>query len=50
MAANGWDAFSARAFGFQVAWCNRGRQPAERLPEPPDAEVRSLAEVAELVG
>ena len=50
VSANGWDAFSARAFGFQVAWCNRGRQPAERLPEPPDAEVRSLAEIAELVG
>lgn len=50
VSANGWDAFSARAFGFQVAWCNRGRQPAERLPASPDAEVRSLAEVAELVG
>ncbi len=50
VSANGWDAFSARAFGFRVAWCNRGRQPAERLPERPDAEVRSLAEVAELLG
>ncbi len=49
VSANGWDAFSARAFGFRVAWCNRARQPAERLPEPPDAQVASLAGVAELV-
>ncbi len=50
VSSNGWDAFSARAFGFRVAWCNHARQPAERLPEPPDAEVASLGEVADLVG
>ncbi len=49
VSSNGWDAFSARAFGFRVAWCNRARQPPERLPEPPDAEVTSLSEVAGLV-
>ncbi len=50
VSANGWDAFSARAFGLRVAWCNRGRQPEERLPERPDVEVHSLAEVAALFG
>lgn len=49
VSANGWDAFSAKAFGLRVAWCNRAGQPAERLPSEPDAEVRSLAEVAGLL-
>ncbi len=50
VSANGWDAFSAKAFGLHVAWCNRTRQPAERLPDAPDAQVASLAEVPPLVG
>jgi 2-haloacid dehalogenase len=49
ISANGWDAFSAKAFGFQVAWCNRTRQPPERIPDRPDVEVRSLGEVVELL-
>jgi 2-haloacid dehalogenase len=49
VSANGWDAFSAKAFGFRVAWCNRSRQPSERIPDRPDFEVRSLAEVVELL-
>ncbi len=50
VSANGWDAFGAKAFGLRVAWCNRAAQPRERLPEPPDAEIRSLAELPALVG
>jgi 2-haloacid dehalogenase len=50
VSANGWDAFSARAFGLRVAWCNRAGQPRERIPDPPDAEVRSLAEIPALLG
>lgn len=50
VSANGWDAWGAKAFGFRVAWCNRTGQPAERMPEPPDAEIRSLAEVPGLLG
>jgi 2-haloacid dehalogenase len=49
VSANGWDAFAASASGLRVAWCNRSRQPAERLPGAPDVVVRSLAEVAALV-
>jgi len=43
VSSNGWDAFSAKALGFRVLWCNRFEQPAERLPERPDAEVVTLA-------
>jgi len=50
VSSNGWDAFSARAFGLRVAWCNRTGQPPERLPEPPDAEIRSLEEIPALLG
>jgi len=49
VSANGWDAFSAKAFGFHVAWCNRTRQPPERIPDRPDVEVQSLPEVGELL-
>ena len=48
--ANGWDAYAASAFGMRVVWCNRQGQRAERLPGKPDAEIRSLAEMPELVG
>jgi 2-haloacid dehalogenase len=50
VSANGWDAFAAKAFGFRVAWCNRGGQPPERLPERPDVEIGALAEVPGLPG
>ncbi|HSM91593.1 MAG TPA: haloacid dehalogenase type II [Anaeromyxobacteraceae bacterium] len=48
--SNGWDAYGAKAFGLRVAWCNRSRQPAERLPAAPDVEIRSLAELPALLG
>jgi 2-haloacid dehalogenase len=50
VSANGWDAAGAKAAGLRVAWCNRTGQPVERLGEPPDAIVRSLAELPALVG
>jgi 2-haloacid dehalogenase len=50
VSSNGWDAYAAKAFGLRVAWCNRGGQPPERLPEKPDAEVGALAEVPGLLG
>lgn len=48
--SNGWDAYAASAFGMQVVWCNRYRQPAERLPGGPDREITSLAQLPALVG
>jgi len=50
VSGNGWDACGARAFGLRVAFCNRAGQPAERIPEPPDAVVRALSEVPALLG
>ncbi|HVX65028.1 MAG TPA: haloacid dehalogenase type II [Bryobacteraceae bacterium] len=43
--SNGWDAWSASAFGMRVVWCNRYGQRPERLPGLPDHEVRSLADL-----
>jgi 2-haloacid dehalogenase len=31
-------------------WCNRYNQPRERLPGTPEREIRSLAELAGLLG
>jgi 2-haloacid dehalogenase len=47
--ANGWDAYAASAFGLRVVWCNRARQPRERLPGAPDRVIGSLAELPELL-
>jgi 2-haloacid dehalogenase len=49
VSSNGWDAYAARACGLRVIWCNRFHQPAERIPATPDAEIRTLAELAQLV-
>lgn len=50
VSSNGWDAFSAKAFGFQVVWCNRFDQAPERIPAPPDVEIRSLSDFPEILG
>jgi 2-haloacid dehalogenase len=43
LSSNGWDAYSAKAFGFQVLWCNRFGQAPERIPSTPDAEIGDLS-------
>lgn len=45
LSSNGWDAYSAKAFGFRVLWCNRFGQAPERIPETPDAQITTLAEL-----
>ncbi len=50
VSANSWDAFSAKAYGLRVAWCNRFGQAPERIPALPDGEIRTLAELPEIVG
>lgn len=50
LSSNGWDAFSAKAFGFQVLWCNRFGQAPERIPATPDGEIRTLAELPDWLG
>jgi 2-haloacid dehalogenase len=49
LSSNGWDAYSAKAFGFRVLWCNRLRQEPERIPETPDAQIATLAELPAIV-
>ena len=43
LSSNGWDAYSAKAFGFRVLWCNRFGQAAERIPTTPDGEIADLS-------
>jgi 2-haloacid dehalogenase len=43
VSSNGWDAAGAKAFGYQVAWCNRTNAPAEELAVLPDLEVTTLS-------
>jgi 2-haloacid dehalogenase len=49
LSSNGWDAYSAKAFGFRVLWCNRFGQSPEQLPETPDAQIATLAELPSIV-
>jgi 2-haloacid dehalogenase len=49
LSSNGWDAYSAKAFGFRVLWCNRFGQASERIPETPDAQIATLAELPDIV-
>jgi 2-haloacid dehalogenase len=48
--SNGWDAYGAKAFGFNVVWCNRFNQAAERLPGTPDGQIKSLEELPTIIG
>jgi 2-haloacid dehalogenase len=50
ISSNGWDAYSAKAFGFYVIWCNRFLQVPERIPKTPDAEISTLSELQEVIG
>lgn len=43
LSSNSWDAFSAKAFGFRVLWCNRFGQVPERIPSAPDGEITDLS-------
>ena len=48
VSSNGWDAYSAKAFGFRVLWCNRSGQCPEGIPATPDAEIATLAALPDL--
>lgn len=49
LSSNSWDAFSAKAFGFRVLWCNRFGQVPERIPAMPDGEMTDLSGLPELL-
>jgi 2-haloacid dehalogenase len=42
VSSNGWDVAGAKAFGYQVAWCNRTGAPEEELGARPDLIVSAL--------
>lgn len=50
ISSNGWDAFSAKAFGFRVLWCNRFHQVPEQIPETPDGEIGDLTQLPTILG
>jgi 2-haloacid dehalogenase len=49
VSSNCWDALGAKSFGFTVYWINRSGAPVDRLGFTPDAQVQSLAELADEV-
>lgn len=49
VSSNAWDAYSAKAFGLRVIWCNRFRQPPEYIPETPDGQIGTLADLPDIV-
>ena len=49
VSSNGWDAAGAKSFGFRAFWVNRTGAPVERLGVRPDAVVRDLDELANLL-
>ena len=42
VSSNAWDVAGAKAFGYQVAWCNRTGAPAEELGVTADYVVATL--------
>ena len=49
LSSNSWDAVGATAFGLKVAWINRFDQRPERMPFQPVAEIKTLAELPDLL-
>jgi 2-haloacid dehalogenase len=45
VSSNGWDVAGAKAFGYQVAWCNRTSAPEEELGMRPDLIIDALDKI-----
>jgi 2-haloacid dehalogenase len=50
VSSNAWDVAGAKAFGYRVAWCNRGQAPEEGLGLAADLVIRRLDELADTMG
>ncbi|MEP3245338.1 MAG: haloacid dehalogenase type II [Sneathiella sp.] len=48
--SNGWDAYSAKDFGFQTLWCNRFGQAEEQIPSTPDTQITNLSQMLPILG
>jgi 2-haloacid dehalogenase len=46
VSSNSWDAAGAKAFGYQVCWCNRDNMEGERLGFPADITVPRLDQIS----
>lgn len=49
VSSNCWDALGAKAFGFNVFWINRTGAPVDRLGVQPDAVLKSLGDLPEIL-
>jgi 2-haloacid dehalogenase len=49
VSSNCWDALGAKAFGFNVFWINRSGAPVDRLGPQPDAILKSLGDLPEVL-
>jgi 2-haloacid dehalogenase len=45
VSSNAWDVVGAKAFGYRVAWCNRGQAPEEELDLRADVVISRLDEL-----
>ncbi len=50
VSSNAFDVIGAKAYGFQVCWCNRAGAPLDELGFAPDHTVRRLDELPKLLG
>jgi 2-haloacid dehalogenase len=49
VSSNCWDALGAKTFGFRVFWINRAGAPVDRLGVRPDAVLKTLGELPEVL-
>ncbi len=49
VSSNCWDALGARSFGFRAYWINRLQAPADRLGFEPDAILKTLGDLPEIL-
>jgi len=49
VSSNCWDALGAKAFGFNVFWINRSGAPVDRLGPKPDALLKTLGDLPEVL-
>ncbi len=50
VSSNSFDVIGAKAYGFQVVWCNRAKGPLDELGVAPDASVAGLDEIPPILG
>lgn len=50
VSSNSFDVIGAKAFGFQVVWCNRAQAPLDELAFEPDFTVARLDEIPKALG